>query len=252
VTWAGLIWDEPLGMYRSFTRPYDSETGGWIQEDPISFAGGTDNLSEYVGNAPTLYTDPSGLKRVIGDPSKSDGTVIIIDGGGIGTGAYINDMIKIARKHNLAVIIYDSKDDVNAFFNDKLPDNANGLIMAGHGAADVFCDFGPDTIADKIKEFKKLDFFVMRGCHSQDFLNNVNKELLKDGKNMLGPDTFTISNYGYITSLHLWDHGYLDEFLSGKRTGNDDVINHNYFWDGLGELIYKDNKKHPKPGNKIQ
>lgn len=40
---------------------YDPTIGRWISEDPIGFAGGDPNLYRYVGNSPTLATDPTGL-----------------------------------------------------------------------------------------------------------------------------------------------------------------------------------------------
>lgn len=40
---------------------YDPSIGKWLSEDPIGFAGGTTNLSEYVGNSPLNLVDPTGL-----------------------------------------------------------------------------------------------------------------------------------------------------------------------------------------------
>ncbi len=39
---------------------YDPTTGTFLEEDPLGFAAGLDNLSEYVGNSPTTATDPTG------------------------------------------------------------------------------------------------------------------------------------------------------------------------------------------------
>jgi hypothetical protein len=41
---------------------YDPSIGRWLQEDPIGFDAGDVNLYCYVGNAPTVATDPSGLE----------------------------------------------------------------------------------------------------------------------------------------------------------------------------------------------
>ena len=57
----GLRYDAATGFYFTATRPYDPQTGTWIQPDPIGFLGGQDNLSEFVGNDPTNFVDPSGL-----------------------------------------------------------------------------------------------------------------------------------------------------------------------------------------------
>ncbi len=47
-------------------RYYDAETGRFISEDPIGFAGGDLNLYAYVQNNPVLFVDPWGLDP--GDP----------------------------------------------------------------------------------------------------------------------------------------------------------------------------------------
>ena len=48
-----------LSFYRN--RYYDQRTGRWTQEDPIGVAGGV-NLYAFVGNNPTTFTDPFGLR----------------------------------------------------------------------------------------------------------------------------------------------------------------------------------------------
>jgi RHS repeat-associated protein len=62
--YTGLRRDEDTGLLGSDTRWYDADTGNWISEDPIGFAGGDSNLSRYVGNGPTNATDPSGLVEI--------------------------------------------------------------------------------------------------------------------------------------------------------------------------------------------
>ncbi len=44
------------------SRWYDPTVGKWLSEDPSGFAGGDANLYRYVGNTPTVGTDPSGLQ----------------------------------------------------------------------------------------------------------------------------------------------------------------------------------------------
>ncbi len=51
---------EPNGLYYMRARYFDSETGRFISEDPIGFAGGDFNLYAYVKNNPVMYVDPSG------------------------------------------------------------------------------------------------------------------------------------------------------------------------------------------------
>jgi RHS repeat-associated protein len=56
----GMQYDAATGMYYSVRRWYDPVNGDWLSQDPIGFAGGQTNTSEFVGNSPTNYTDPSG------------------------------------------------------------------------------------------------------------------------------------------------------------------------------------------------
>jgi RHS repeat-associated protein len=52
--------DVEAGLQYNRARHYDPETGRWLSEDPIGFAGDPSNLYRYVGNSPTNGTDPSG------------------------------------------------------------------------------------------------------------------------------------------------------------------------------------------------
>jgi RHS repeat-associated protein len=58
---AEMEYDSVTGQYYDRARYYDEAIGRFMAQDPLSFAGGTDNLYGYVGNNPTNYTDPSGL-----------------------------------------------------------------------------------------------------------------------------------------------------------------------------------------------
>jgi RHS repeat-associated protein len=56
---------EPVGgLTYNRNRYYSTSSGRFISQDPIGFAAGDANLYRYVGNAPTLYSDPSGLEKV--------------------------------------------------------------------------------------------------------------------------------------------------------------------------------------------
>jgi RHS repeat-associated protein len=59
--YTGKLFEAWTGLQYNNARWYDAKVGRWINHDPIGFAGGTDNLYEYVGNAPTMFTDPTGL-----------------------------------------------------------------------------------------------------------------------------------------------------------------------------------------------
>ena len=57
----GLRWQDPVD-------------GVWDSENPISIAGGQTNLSEYCGNNPVNFIDPSGCPtRARWEPPRSAG-----------------------------------------------------------------------------------------------------------------------------------------------------------------------------------
>jgi RHS repeat-associated protein len=56
--------DGATGLYSCQARYYAPALSRFISEDPLGYPGGPDpNLYAYVGNAPTVYTDPLGLER---------------------------------------------------------------------------------------------------------------------------------------------------------------------------------------------
>ena len=58
---AGREYDAETGLYYYRARYYDPEIGRFISQDPMDFGAGDYSLYRYVNNAPTNYTDPSGL-----------------------------------------------------------------------------------------------------------------------------------------------------------------------------------------------
>ena len=62
--WTGRETEVTTGLQYNRARYYDSQTGRWMSQDPLGFAAGDSNLSRYVGNKATAYTDPSGLAGV--------------------------------------------------------------------------------------------------------------------------------------------------------------------------------------------
>ncbi|WP_297292870.1 RHS repeat-associated core domain-containing protein, partial [Oceanicoccus sp.] len=59
------IMSEPDGLHYMRARYYDAETGRFISEDPIGFAGGDLNLYAYVQNNPVMFIDPSGTNPAL-------------------------------------------------------------------------------------------------------------------------------------------------------------------------------------------
>jgi RHS repeat-associated protein len=52
-----------IKVYYDHARSYDPATGRFLQEDPLGLAAGDVNVYRYVGNGPTNFIDPSGLKE---------------------------------------------------------------------------------------------------------------------------------------------------------------------------------------------
>ena len=63
--------DELLGICRAYYRAryYDANTGRFLSEDPLNFGGGDVNFYGYVGNDPTSFYDPFGLRVCVFTPS---------------------------------------------------------------------------------------------------------------------------------------------------------------------------------------
>lgn len=58
----GREYDAETGLLYYRARYYDVVIGRFVSQDPKSFAAGDPNLYRYVGNGPTIATDPSGLQ----------------------------------------------------------------------------------------------------------------------------------------------------------------------------------------------
>jgi RHS repeat-associated protein len=61
VRFTGQLFDYQAGLNYHHHRWYDPQAGRWISEDPIGFGGGDVNLSRYVSNSSSNFTDPTGL-----------------------------------------------------------------------------------------------------------------------------------------------------------------------------------------------
>jgi type VI secretion system secreted protein VgrG len=71
-------WVETItGLQYNLHRWYDATTGSWISEDWIGFAGDPSNVFRYVVNAPTMYTDPTGLWWFVDDLIFAGGGAIL-------------------------------------------------------------------------------------------------------------------------------------------------------------------------------
>jgi RHS repeat-associated protein len=66
--YTGKLFDDATGLQNNLNRWYDPEVGRWLSEDPIGFASGDANLYRYVGNSPTIRTDPAGLDGELPPP----------------------------------------------------------------------------------------------------------------------------------------------------------------------------------------
>jgi RHS repeat-associated protein len=57
----GGRYDAAAGLYAFGARDYSPSLMRWIEQDPIGFAVGDDNLYRFVGNNPSDFVDPTGL-----------------------------------------------------------------------------------------------------------------------------------------------------------------------------------------------
>jgi RHS repeat-associated protein len=57
---SGRPYDEDTRLQNHVNRWYSVDTGRWLSEDPIGFAGGHANMYAYTANSPTNQTDPFG------------------------------------------------------------------------------------------------------------------------------------------------------------------------------------------------
>ena len=62
-TFTAREFDPETGLHFYRARSYDTNTGRFLQEDPIGFRGGDLNLYVYVANDPVNFTDPAGLQN---------------------------------------------------------------------------------------------------------------------------------------------------------------------------------------------
>jgi len=63
--YTGREWDAATGLYHYRARQYDSDTGRFMQEDPIGFNSGDYNIYRYVSSNPITFNDPSGLAAAL-------------------------------------------------------------------------------------------------------------------------------------------------------------------------------------------
>ncbi|MFG0293763.1 MAG: RHS repeat-associated core domain-containing protein [Phycisphaerales bacterium JB050] len=60
VGWCGYLYEESTGMWLARHRWQIPELGRWANRDPIGYAGGGQNLYEYVNGNPVFFNDPVG------------------------------------------------------------------------------------------------------------------------------------------------------------------------------------------------
>lgn len=69
----GKQFDEATGLQHNLFRWLDPTLGQWLNEDPIGFAAGDENVRRYVGNGVVYAVDPSGLEDTVPEGTPSNG-----------------------------------------------------------------------------------------------------------------------------------------------------------------------------------
>ena len=83
--YTGREWDPETSLYYYRARYYDQNTGKFLSEDPLFFAGGDVNLYRYAWANPITYRDPTGLWGGVDDAVFAGGGAIVgIVGQGVG------------------------------------------------------------------------------------------------------------------------------------------------------------------------
>ena len=78
-SFTGRLFDEATGLQNNLNRWYDPTPGRWLCEDHIGFEGADPNLFRYVGNRPTMSTDPLGTYQVVEGDVPQEGWAVLLN-----------------------------------------------------------------------------------------------------------------------------------------------------------------------------
>jgi len=91
----GKLYDENTKLQNNLNRWYDPTIGQWMNEDPIGFAAGDENVRRYVGNNSLRLVDPTGLEP---PHSVMDRRTAILHHEDNLSDEQVNRLVKIARE----------------------------------------------------------------------------------------------------------------------------------------------------------
>jgi RHS repeat-associated protein len=142
--YTGSQFDSATGLYYDRARYYDASVGRFLSEDPIGFAGGQANLSEYAGDDPISETDPFGT-------SAFTAYAIYLPIGGIGA----HESIVIVDNTSGAGYYFsgNGQNPEQASLIPKSADDIQGLL---HGDVRKLPTDSTLTFADAIRRLRKL------------------------------------------------------------------------------------------------
>ncbi|MBI5744915.1 MAG: RHS repeat protein [Elusimicrobia bacterium] len=170
--------DFETGLYDNRWRHRSPDTGGFMQEDPIGFAGEDTNLYVYVRNNPVNYSDPSGLVQW-GDAGRAAGGIVgngfgiaggVLTGGAIGwtgVGAVISGAVVVKSAYgfgaNMVLMrdaLFDKKPSVKgallnelAYLTNPCDEDLQALATAG--------ELGLDLLSLQVpKSGRALGYFI--------------------------------------------------------------------------------------------
>jgi RHS repeat-associated protein len=141
----GGRFDDVSGLYHFRYRDYSPTLGRWTSLDPLGYAAGDVNLHRTVFNAPTVYTDPSGLEG----PGYHHFYPLFLGGSDNQplfplTAEEHTAAHKVLRKYNVARTSGISYDQARANWKMLTPQQQRAIILECFDAANI-----PRTLAEK-------------------------------------------------------------------------------------------------------
>jgi RHS repeat-associated protein len=191
----GGRFDATSGLYHFCYPDYSPTLGHWTSLDPLRYAAGDVNLYRTVGNAPTVYTDPTGLilPFVIGGA--------LLAGAAIGGLHYGASRYDYAEKHYLSRPIHQWTPEVQAEYRDYV--RTTDWIAAG---SEVTAVTGISMVATPYMAYGSGYLWTAGGTGGRIVVGTV------------GAGTVSYGLYDAYTIVHDWNTMKWHERFVGSAT----------------------------------